>query len=164
MKRLPVSGRDARREIGLESPDGRGACRMSLAAERSDDGMDGAPIVGRCGALDQPVALEAIGELRDIGAHALERAGEGAEPGRPSRRDEDVERLVLGDRQPDLGKRGLEPTLDAARGVEEDEHRLGQRGLDGWLGGLRKRGDAGRCYTIHVMNYTVLNSVRQAIP
>ena len=125
MKRLPIGRRHLLGELGLDPVDGRSALGMTTAPERSDNGVHGTTIVGRRHPLDEPVAFEAVGELGDVAAHAVQRARERAQARRRIRLHEHVECLELRDGEAHLAERIFEAALDAPRGVEQDEHRFG---------------------------------------
>src|SRR3982751_2206389 len=84
-------------DLLLDRSDGQDAGGMPLLAEGGELGSNGAAILAAGAALDEPVGLEPVDELSDVGADAAQPAGEVAEGQGPLALHELLERVELGD-------------------------------------------------------------------
>src|SRR4029079_1451588 len=82
-------------DLLLDRADGLDAGGVPLLAEGGELGANGATILAAGAALDEPVGLEPVDELGDVGADAAEPAGEVAKGQRPLTLHELLERVEL---------------------------------------------------------------------
>jgi len=117
-----LAGRNVRRDVSLKPTDRLGTSRPALHPKRRHDSPDRTTIRRVVDTLHQPVGLEPIHQLRDVGTNALELTRELAQSERLARLRQRIDRLELGRRQPDFRQRTFKTVLDAMRGFEEHDH------------------------------------------
>ncbi len=97
---------------------------LALQAERSHRRPDRAAVAWIFHALREPVRLEPVHELGDIGAHAGHLRGAFAQADRLAGFHEVRQRAELRKRQPDLRQSFFEALLDGMPGVDKGKHQL----------------------------------------
>jgi len=144
-------------DLLLDRTDGPDAGGVALLAEWGELGANGAAILAAGAALDQPVRLEAVDELGDVGADAAQPAGEVTQRERVIALHELIERVELGERKADSAERFLEPVLQLLRGLENRDERA--------LVGTRLRAAVDtrvQLDIVHIWNNTPDIQIRQA--
>ena len=122
-----LGGVGAAGDLLLNGADGLDAGGVPLLAEGGELGADGAAILIAGAAFDEPVGLEPVDELSDVGADAAQPAGEVPQGQGSLTLHELLEGVELGDRQAHGAERLLEPVLQLLGGLEHGHERAAVR-------------------------------------
>ena len=108
--------------LGLGDRHGPGG--VALPSFRRQLGPDRSPVARVVDACDEPVRLETVHELRDVGAHAFDLLGERSQRQRLPRRDEQRQHAELGKGQAVRLERLLEPRTHRLESAQQLERQV----------------------------------------
>src|SRR5688500_3217194 len=145
----PVSQRKSLGYSGLDRSNRLESRRVSFRAEGSDASPDGPPILRTATPLHQPLCFQAVDELGDVRANAMQPVGEAPQRHGLASLNELIHRVELRHRKSDGRERRLQPLMQLLGGAEHGD----QRSVIG-TGAERNVGRGG--HTVHALNYMIV--------